>query len=160
MTRRLTLSSILLATVLAVILLVVYVRLKALDADRIFTPSEEEIILKNLHDKPSANFRILAYEAVGDSRAYGGQLEKILVKAGWSSKGSVKFLATGAEVPQTGLTIMTDGLSEESERSARHLAAALRTAKVKDVALVFQKNLPDPLASNWVFIKIGRKASQ
>jgi hypothetical protein len=160
MIRRLTLSSILLVTVLAVGMLVVYFRLKPLDADRIFTPSEEEIILKNLHDKPPANFRILASEAARDSSAYGRQLEKILVKAGWSSKGPVEVSVTGGDVAPTGLAIITDGLSQESERSARHLAAALRTAKVKDVTLVFQKNLPDPLASNWVFVNIGRKASQ
>jgi hypothetical protein len=160
MTRRLTLSSILLAAVLAIVLLVVYLRLKAIDADRIFTPSEEEIILKNLHNKPPANFRILAYQAAGDSNAYGRHLEKILVKAGWSSKGPVEVLVAGAEVPPTGLTIMTDGLSQEAERNARHLAAALRTAKVKDVTLVFQRNPSDSLPSSWVFVKIGRKASQ
>jgi hypothetical protein len=159
MIRRLTLSSVLVVTVLAVVLLVVCFRLKSLDADRIFTPSQEEIILKNLHDKPPANFRILVSKAANDSSAYGRQLEKILAKAGWFSKGPVESSVTEGNLA-TGLTIITDGLSQESEWSARHLAAALRAAKVKDVTLVFQKNLPDALASNWVFVKIGRKESQ
>jgi len=53
-----------------------------------------------------------------------------------------------------------DGLNSEAVTSARYLITALNVASVEDVKLEIEQNLPDPLASSWVLIKVGRKANQ
>jgi len=82
-----------------------------------------------------------------------------LIDAGWGSKDVVIFHSSGDE-PPTGITILVDGLNSEAVTSARYLITALNVASVEDVKLEIEQNLPDPLASSWVLIKVGRKANQ
>ena len=131
-----------------------------LKADRTFSPEQKQAISDNLRGELPACFRIMAYGPAADSSEYGSQLEKVLIQAGWDSKGLLPFIVTGGEEPPTGITIMVDGLHGETVTIGRQLEAALRIAQVEDARFVIEKNLPDPMASTWVLLKVGRKGNQ
>ena len=135
-------------------------RISDLWADRAFTPQQEQAISNSLQGKHPTNFRIMAYGPAHDASEYGSKLEKLLIDSGWESKGLVSFHVGGGEEPPRGITIMVDGLHGDITTIGRQLEDALRMAHVEDVKFVIEKTLPDPLASTWVLIKIGRRANQ
>ena len=155
--RGLTLAGIFLAALVGLALLYITNRISDLQAPRTFTPEQERGISDGLRNKLPLNFRIMTYGPSGDGAEYGSKLEKLLADAGWRSQGTVVFHVGGGEDPPTGITVMVDGLHQETTSTGKNLAEALKAAKVEDVKFVIDKNLPDPLASTWALIKVGRR---
>lgn len=129
-----------------------------LKAPRWLTEEQIATISRALQDKPKAIFRVTSLTDNEESGRFGGQLGKVLKDVGWDSKGMTRFYMDEGESPPMGVNVIVDGHDPESVKSAESLVEVFKAAGIQGVH--FSSKIPEPMASTWVLIEVGRKPNR